>query len=354
MSDAGWVDEVVIASSSPLPLISSPAVAYAAQGQPFSFQVAATNAPTGFAATGLPGGLGIDSSTGVISGTPTQSGDFTASINATNASGSSGGSLLIRVGSISTSLADAIDRPGETVFTGGDLPFVRTTSTSHDGSDSARTGAIGDNGRSWMAIVVEGPGDLSFWWRASTEIFYDPLSYSIDGSEIDRISGEVGWTQVTRSLGPGTHAVEWEFSRDGSAGGGSNLGWVDEVTFTSTLTPFEIWIGGFPVADDTLSGDPDHDGLVNLIEYAFDLDPGAFDVSSLPQVSLNPQGQLEVTYDRLRPELIYRVQGSTDLVNWSTSGITVTDLGGGMERATDTESTTTEDRRFIRFEIVAP
>ena len=57
-------------------------------GQPFSFQVTSPNAAS-FSASDLPPGLSIDSQSGLISGTPTASGNFVASIQVTSQSGSS-------------------------------------------------------------------------------------------------------------------------------------------------------------------------------------------------------------------------------------------------------------------------
>jgi LPXTG-motif cell wall-anchored protein len=56
-------------------------------GVAYSFDVDADDATATFSATGLPGGLTIDSTSGVISGGPTTSGTFTVEVTATNADG---------------------------------------------------------------------------------------------------------------------------------------------------------------------------------------------------------------------------------------------------------------------------
>lgn len=55
------------------PVITSPATVYAQKGAAFSYQIAATNSPASFAIAGgtLPSGVSIDTGTGLISGTPT-------------------------------------------------------------------------------------------------------------------------------------------------------------------------------------------------------------------------------------------------------------------------------------------
>lgn len=60
----------------------------ASVGNAFSWQLAATESPTDWAASSLPAGLSINSS-GLISGTPTEAGMFTPSITAENGSGTS-------------------------------------------------------------------------------------------------------------------------------------------------------------------------------------------------------------------------------------------------------------------------
>ncbi|MBA3963350.1 MAG: putative Ig domain-containing protein [Chthoniobacterales bacterium] len=69
-----------------LPVITSLLSVTAIQGVPFSYQISANNSPTSFGATGLPAGLTINKTTGLITGTPAVSGTFSVTLTATNAS----------------------------------------------------------------------------------------------------------------------------------------------------------------------------------------------------------------------------------------------------------------------------
>lgn len=60
---------------------------------PFSYQITATNNPTSFSATGLPPGLSVNSTTGLISGMPSSAGIYAATVRATNSLGT--GSLVV-------------------------------------------------------------------------------------------------------------------------------------------------------------------------------------------------------------------------------------------------------------------
>ena len=71
----------------PLSMVTSPGGATATVGVPFSFQIMATNSPTGFDAMVLPPNLALNKQTGLISGTPTQAGQTDLIISVTNSGG---------------------------------------------------------------------------------------------------------------------------------------------------------------------------------------------------------------------------------------------------------------------------
>jgi hypothetical protein len=82
---------LTISVADAVPIITSSNSSTAQLGVPFSYQIAATNAPlTGFAVTGtLPTGFTLNSTSGIISGNATISGNFLLSLIAKNSAGNS-------------------------------------------------------------------------------------------------------------------------------------------------------------------------------------------------------------------------------------------------------------------------
>lgn len=95
--------------------------------------------------------------------------------------------------------------------------------------------------------------------------------------------------------------------------------------------------------------DADADGVSLLLEYALGLNPHAAETNGAPVVS-HAGDQLTLTFRRLRPELTYVVEASSDLVTWSAAGVT-------QEFAINGEDITAavpfEDggRRFLRLAV---
>jgi hypothetical protein len=80
-----------------VPVITSSLTATATVGVAFSYQITASGSPTSFNATGLPAGLSVNTSTGVISGTPTSEGTASVTLSATNSGGTGTATLGLTV-----------------------------------------------------------------------------------------------------------------------------------------------------------------------------------------------------------------------------------------------------------------
>src|ERR1700730_8728477 len=96
LSENYWVD-VVFAATPVQPAITSALTASGTAGTLFSYTITASNNPTSFNATGLPGGLSVNTTTGVISGTPTAARTSSVTLSATNAAGTGSATLSLTI-----------------------------------------------------------------------------------------------------------------------------------------------------------------------------------------------------------------------------------------------------------------
>ncbi len=85
----------VVAAGTALPVLTCPAEATGAVGSPFAYTVYGNNQAANFTASGLPAGLGLNGSTGQITGTPTASGTFAVGLSASNSVGSTSATLTL-------------------------------------------------------------------------------------------------------------------------------------------------------------------------------------------------------------------------------------------------------------------
>jgi hypothetical protein len=84
------------------PVVTSSSSISAAVGAPFSYQITASNSPISFSASGLPAGLAVNSSSGLISGTPMATGTFAVALGASNSVGTGTLSLALTIGTQNT------------------------------------------------------------------------------------------------------------------------------------------------------------------------------------------------------------------------------------------------------------
>ena len=134
-----------------------------------------------------------------------------------------------------------------------------------------------------------------------------------------------------------------------------------DVTLDDTLPSLTWWLAHFGVPmlnPDDWTLDHDRDGLVALLEYGLDGDPHTSDISVLPDKAVTPTTfELHYTRDNSKSDITYSVLSSTDLINWSSAG--VTDIIDGTPNPNGLEahkaSVPLDDpRRFLVLKITIP
>ena len=152
-----------------VPVIDSPLTATGTVGTPFSYSIAATNPPiTSFSASPLPSPLTVNTSSGLISGTPTAASSTTVVIGAANSSGAG-----------TANLALTINPAGGGAITATNL----TSGTSSAIGNTVTTASISPGANKLDIVTVQG--------------------YFAGGNNVPTVSGAGGtWTQIATAVTP--------------------------------------------------------------------------------------------------------------------------------------------------------
>ncbi|MBK1828707.1 S8 family serine peptidase [Haloferula rosea] len=112
----------------------------------------------------------------------------------------------------------------------GDAPWFGIYDESNGGIDSTSHDDLDDNESTTLTTTVQGPKKLFFHWKVSSELGFDRLIFTLDGTEVvPPISGLVDWTPVEIDIPLGTHVLRWTYQKDGSVTNHEDRGWVDGV-----------------------------------------------------------------------------------------------------------------------------
>ncbi len=137
-------------------------------------------------------------------------------------------------------LADALDtmdaKAGTSLYnwiTTGNAQWFGQTNITHDGVDAARSGGIGALQETILQTTVgtNWSGRYTFWWKVSSEQFFDTLEFRVNGAVQAVISGEVEWQQASIPVAAGTNVLQWRYSKDVSFDAGLDAGFVDQFAF---------------------------------------------------------------------------------------------------------------------------
>ncbi len=118
----------------------------------------------------------------------------------------------------------------------GDLDWTIDNSEVYEGVYSAKSASITDNQTTTLEVELEvGDGDLSFYYKVSSENNYDFFRFFVDGVEVTNWSGEVTWSEYTTTLTEGTHVFKWIYEKDNSVSSGSDCAWIDYISFPPVI-----------------------------------------------------------------------------------------------------------------------
>jgi len=232
------------------PAITSSSTASGTVGSAFSYQVTASNNPTSFGATGLPAGLSINATTGLVSGTPTASGTSSVTLSATNAAGTGTATLTLTVNSTvafsflqvaagatpGAAKAFSLSFPGSTVA--GDLILVAfdfdTNSTPSSVTDSQ------GNTFTEVGTQLTSPGG------ARSRVYYAKAIKGGADTVTVNLSANSAWIEMYLTEYSGVDQVNPVDAQSGASG---NTGAVSSGSATTTVAGDAIF--GYCVGDAT-------------------------------------------------------------------------------------------------------
>jgi len=154
-------------------------------------------------------------------------------------------------------ITDGFERTdlGPDYTTGGNLPWVTTTSSFHAGARSARAGPISDSQTTWMTRTASG-GTLRFWHRVRSEPGADYFNFYVDGVQKIHRAGGWSWTQYTTTLTSGTHLLKWEYVKDASVAGFEDTVFIDDLEMNGDATAWTDIIALTPVGANSTPWTP--------------------------------------------------------------------------------------------------
>ncbi|MCX3058281.1 Ig domain-containing protein [Streptomyces sp. GXMU-J5] len=197
-------------------------------GTPVSLQISASDSASGqtltYAASGLPAGLSISPSTGLVSGTPTASGTSSVTVTATDSTGASGSASFtwtIDPSGTGCTPAQLLDDPG--FETGTSSAWTASSSVisnsskepPHSGSWDAWLDGYGTSRTDTLAQAVTLPRDcatydFSFWLHTdtaetSTTKTYDTLKVQVLNSSGSVLATLAGYSNLDHNTGYAQH-----------------------------------------------------------------------------------------------------------------------------------------------------
>jgi M6 family metalloprotease-like protein len=116
------------------------------------------------------------------------------------------------------------------------VPWTVQTAEKFSGTYAAKSGTIGNSASTTLSLPmpVSASGNISFYYKVSSESGYDVLKFYINGVQQGSWSGTEGWALATYPVSAGSRTFTWTYSKDGSVSSGSDCAWLDHIIFPPT------------------------------------------------------------------------------------------------------------------------
>ncbi len=118
-------------------------------------------------------------------------------------------------------------------FSMSDTAWVLDSTVALSGNYALRSGTIQHRDTSTLIcnFTALRSGEVSFYYKTSSENNYDWLYFYLDGQQMDRWSGLNDWTQAIYDVTVGEHTLMWKYIKDVSVNSYDDCVWIDEICF---------------------------------------------------------------------------------------------------------------------------
>jgi len=116
------------------------------------------------------------------------------------------------------------------------IPWTITETSSYDGNFAAKSGAISHNESTSLIIrtFYNTADSVKFYYKVSSEVDGDYLSFRLNDIEVFKKSGGIPWTKKAISVPAGLNKMEWIYKKDPSLSDGSDCAWIDMIDFAGS------------------------------------------------------------------------------------------------------------------------